>query len=96
MVVCEPAANKRRPANSYDAQFSLPYIVATCLARGKFGLAELEESTLRDRDILALADKVDYEVDPGSDFPKHYSGEVIAPRRRARGAPPRADQPGGG
>jgi 2-methylcitrate dehydratase PrpD len=78
MVVCEPAANKRRPANSYDAQFSLPYIVAACLARGKFGLAELEESTLRDRDILALADKVDYEIDPGSSFPKHYSGEVIA------------------
>jgi 2-methylcitrate dehydratase PrpD len=77
-VVCEPVANKRRPANSYDAQFSIPYIVATCLARGKFGLAELEESALHDREILALADKVDYEIDPASGFPKYYSGEVIA------------------
>jgi 2-methylcitrate dehydratase PrpD len=78
MAVCEPVANKRRPANAYDAQFSIPYIVATCLVRGKFGLAELEESALHDREILALADKVDYEIDPGSGFPKYYSGEVIA------------------
>ncbi|MBI2319438.1 MAG: MmgE/PrpD family protein, partial [Betaproteobacteria bacterium] len=46
-------------------------------ARGKFGLAELEEAALRDPDVLALADRVDYEADPNSEFPKSYSGEVI-------------------
>ena len=41
-TVCEPVANKRRPANDYDAKFSIPYAVATSFVRGKFGLAELE------------------------------------------------------
>jgi 2-methylcitrate dehydratase PrpD len=27
-TVCEPLANKRRPANSYDAQFSIPFVIA--------------------------------------------------------------------
>jgi hypothetical protein len=49
-TVCEPIANKRRPANEYDAKFSIPYIVATSLIHGKFGLAELEESALRGPD----------------------------------------------
>jgi 2-methylcitrate dehydratase PrpD len=77
-AVCEPVQNKRRPASAYDAQFSVPYIVATCLARGRFGLAELDERTLRDPEILALADRVEYAIDPASGFPKCYSGELIA------------------
>lgn len=76
-TVCEPVANKRRPANEYDAKFSVPYVVATGLLRGRFGLAELEEQALRDPLALSIADKVDYEVDPASGFPKHYSGEVV-------------------
>jgi 2-methylcitrate dehydratase PrpD len=76
-TVCEPVPNKRRPANSYDAQFSIPFIVAASLLRGRFTLAELEPETLADPAILALADRVDYEVDPQSGFPRHYSGEVI-------------------
>lgn len=76
-TVCEPAAKKRRPANDYDAKFSVPYVIAAALRRGKFGLEELEEAALRDPDTLALAARVDYRVDPDSGFPKHYSGEVI-------------------
>jgi len=76
-TVCEPVANKRNPANSYDAQFSIPYIVATGLTKGRFTLAELEESALNDRAVLDLATRVDYEIDKGSTFPRHYTGEVI-------------------
>lgn len=76
-TVCEPVANKKRPANDYDARFSVPYVVAAGLIAGKLGLAELEERALRDPQILALASKVDYEIDPGSGFPQHYSGELI-------------------
>jgi 2-methylcitrate dehydratase PrpD len=83
-TVCEPVANKRRPANSYDAKFSIPYAVATALVRGRFGLAELEEPALRDAQVLALADKVDYEADPNSGFPKWYSGEVVIRLRDGR------------
>ena len=76
-TVCEPVATKKRPQNSYDAQFSIPYTVATALVRGHFGLAELDEAALRDETVLALASRVEYEVDPDSPFPASYSGEVI-------------------
>jgi 2-methylcitrate dehydratase PrpD len=76
-AVCEPVANKRRPANSYDAQFSIPYIVASGLLKGRFTLAELEDAALHDSAVLALATRVDYEIDPASTFPRHYTGEVI-------------------
>lgn len=75
-VVCEPVANKRRPANSYEAQFSIPYIVAACLVRGRFTLDELESDALSDPAILALADRIDYANDPAAEFPRYYSGEV--------------------
>jgi 2-methylcitrate dehydratase PrpD len=76
-TVCEPVATKKRPQNGYDAQFSIPYIVATALARGSFGLAHLEPAALADPEVLALAHRVEYEADPASPFPKSYSGEVI-------------------
>lgn len=76
-TVCEPVATKKRPQNSYDAQFSIPYIVATALLRGRFGLEDLEDGALHDESVIALASRVDYEVDPRSPFPKYYSGEVI-------------------
>ena len=76
-VVCEPEANKRRPQNSYDAQFSVHYTIATALLRGRFTLAELEEEALNDPRTLALTQKVGYEVDPDSAFPRYYSGEVV-------------------
>jgi 2-methylcitrate dehydratase PrpD len=83
-TVCEPVANKRRPRNSYDAQFSIPYVVAAALHRGRFTLDELEGDALGDPAIQALADRVDYEVDPSATFPRHYSGEVIVTLRDGR------------
>jgi 2-methylcitrate dehydratase PrpD len=83
-IVCEPVANKKRPKNSYDAQFSIPYIVAAAFHRGRFTLAELTEETLADPQILAFADRVDYRVDPNSGFPKYYSGELVVTTRDGR------------
>lgn len=76
-TICEPEANKKRPANSYDAQFSTHYLVSTALVKKRYGLAELEETALRDEQVLALADKVSCSADPDSAFPKAYSGEVV-------------------
>ena len=76
-VVFEPIDQKRNPVSSYHAQFSIPYMIAVCLMRGRFGLAELEPEVVNDPDIRALAAKVDYEIDPDSPFPKSFSGEVI-------------------
>lgn len=76
-VVCEPEANKRRPQNSYDAQFSVHYIIATALTRGRFTLDELEDDALGDPRTHALMQKIGYEVDSDSAFPRFYSGEVV-------------------
>ena len=83
-TVCEPVANKRRPKNGYDAQFSIPYLVANALRHGRFGLADLESGPLNDPRTLALADRIDYAADPDSGFPKYYSGEVVIHTRDGR------------
>ncbi|HEU5177216.1 MAG TPA: MmgE/PrpD family protein [Burkholderiales bacterium] len=75
-AVCEPVAAKRRPKSDYDAKFSIPYAVASGLARGRLGMAELAPGALREPAIERLMDKIEYEVDPAADFPRHYSGEV--------------------
>jgi 2-methylcitrate dehydratase PrpD len=76
-IVCEPAAKRRRPVSSYAAQFSIYHAVAASLARGKLGLAEMEPAVYNDPAILALGDKVAYGVDPKSEYPKYFSGEVV-------------------
>jgi len=76
-AVCEPLAAKRRPKNDYDAKFSLPYAVASGLARGRLGLAELAPEAFVEPRIEKLMDKVDYALDADSTFPRHYSGEVV-------------------
>src|SRR5262249_27933823 len=55
---------------------SIPYLVAASLLRGRFTLDELEPDALTDETILSLCDRVDYEVDSRSTFPRHYTGEV--------------------
>ena len=76
-AVCEPLAAKRRPKSDYDAKFSLPYAVASGLARGRLGLAEFAPEALAEPRIEILMDRVSYEVDPSADFPRYYGGEVI-------------------
>lgn len=75
-VVCEPEAHKRRPQSAYDAQFSLPYVVATALVRGGFGLADLDEEAIGDATVLDLCARIDYRIDPDSAYPGHFSGAV--------------------
>src|SRR5690606_6629352 len=55
-VVCEPAPQKQRPQNDYDARFSIQFLVASTLLKGRFTLAELEPDALADPKTLALAD----------------------------------------
>jgi len=83
-TVCEPVASKRRPANAYDAQFSIPYVVASALRHGRFSLAELTPAAIADGETLALAERVRYEVDPRSGFPEFYSGELVVTTRDGR------------
>ena len=83
-IVAEPVMNKRRPVSDYDAKFSTQFIVAACFVRGRFGLAELEAEALKDPEILALADKVDCEADPKTDFPRVYPGALVVTTKDGR------------
>jgi 2-methylcitrate dehydratase PrpD len=83
-TVCEPESAKRVPANSYEAQFSIPYLVGVALLKGGLTLDDIDEPALSDPDILALAAITDYEVDPQSAFPKYFDGEVIVEMKDGR------------
>lgn len=84
-TVFEPIKNKRRPRTTYDAQFSVPYVVASAIVRERrLGIRDFDEGAMEDEKVLKLAEKIGYEADPDSGFPKHFSGEVVARLRDGR------------
>ncbi|WP_407691077.1 MmgE/PrpD family protein [Rubrobacter marinus] len=84
-AVCEPVENKRRPKSTYDAQFSVPYVVASAIVRRRrLGIKDFDEESIGDEAVLDLAGRVDYEVDPEAGFPDHFSGEVVIALRDGR------------
>lgn len=83
-LVCEPKSAKRRPHDSYAAQFSIYFATAAALIRRGFTLDDLTDEALRDAEILALADRVDYAIDDRTTFPKFYSGAVVVTTRDGR------------
>jgi len=76
-VVCEPIAKKRRPANSYEAQFSIPYIISAVLVYDRFTLQELTADALSNPSVLDLATKIYYRDTDRSLYPKYFSGIII-------------------
>jgi 2-methylcitrate dehydratase PrpD len=76
-TVCEPSALRRRPVDPYTAIFSIYYGVACALVHGDYTLAHLDPAALADPAVLALAARVQYEVDPHTTFPRYFSGAVI-------------------
>ena len=92
----EPLTAKHTPPNGYAAKFSLPYLIAVILVKRCAGLAEFTDAAVRDRDVLRLASRVTYEVDPTIDYPRQFVGDVevtLADGRRLR---ERQDRPRGG
>jgi 2-methylcitrate dehydratase PrpD len=92
----EPLAAKHAPPNGYAAKFSLPYLIAVILVKGRAGLAEFTDAAVRDADVLRLASRVTYELDPTIDYPRQFVGDVevtLADGRRLR---ERQDRPRGG
>ncbi len=52
-----------RPADTTEAQFSIPFVVGAAIADGVVGPAQVSESRLADQEILRYADKVEITVD---------------------------------
>jgi 2-methylcitrate dehydratase PrpD len=92
----EPLAAKRDPANGYAAKFSLPYLVAVMLVRGRAGLAEFTDEAARDPEVLAVARQVAYELDASIDYPRQFVGDVEVTLADGRVLRERQDRPRGG
>jgi 2-methylcitrate dehydratase PrpD len=75
-IVCEPVAEKTAPASDSHGRVSLQYTLAEALVRGELGKAAYRETSLRSPEILALAGRVHYDVDPAFPGPGRFKGVV--------------------
>lgn len=82
--VCQPFGIKARPRSVVDAQFSIPFCVATALVRGEVFVADLAEARLGDPQILALAARVSCRLDEALErqFGRQVSPAVVEIRLR--------------
>ena len=77
----EPLADKQRPRNGYSAKFATPYLLATGFVHGGVGLGAFTEKAIADREVLALAAKVKFVIDPENPYPSNYTGHLKATMR---------------
>ena len=75
-IVAEPIEAKRNARNEYEAKFSAPFVVASVLLKGRFGLADLSDEALADPATRVLAEKCNCTADPDSLYPEYFSGGV--------------------
>ena len=83
-VVCEPVAEKIAPATDSHGRVSLQYSLAEALYHGRLGVDGYSEASLRNPEILALARRVTYRVDPSAPGRDQYKGWVIVDLKGGR------------
>ena len=59
----EPINTKQNPSTTVDAQFSIPWTVASAIVQGKVGIAEFTPQAIKDKTVLALSNKVTPKLD---------------------------------
>ena len=72
----EPLAAKHRPPSGYAAKFSMPFCMAIGFYDDDAGLAEFDDSVVTRPELLALAGKISYRIDPQNDYPRNYTGDL--------------------
>jgi 2-methylcitrate dehydratase PrpD len=75
-IVCEPVAEKCAPATEAHGRVSLQFTLAEALARGVLGRDAYSDAARRDPEILELARKVTYYVDPAFPPPGRFKGAM--------------------
>ena len=75
-IVCEPLTEKRRPNSDSHGRVSLQYTLAEALVLGKINKNSYTNDSLKDKTILALADKIDYQIDNTFPGPEQFKGQV--------------------
>jgi 2-methylcitrate dehydratase PrpD len=88
--LCEPLEGRRKPKTGPDAKFSIPFTVAVAATKGEVKLKYYTPEGLNDKDILAMAQKVNPKIDadfniardlpPGKTELKTVKGEVFSQR----------------
>lgn len=63
-MLCEPDNVKKAPQAVIDAKFSIPFTVATALYYKEVGLEHFTPERLKDENVLKLAQKIRYDLDP--------------------------------
>lgn len=96
-MLCYPVDRKLRPQTHVDAQFSLPYAIAVALCKNRTGISEFGTDAIDDPEVLALAEKVTWELDPDAErlYPKAYPATVIAELNDGRLLQAHVDYPKG-
>ncbi|WP_428393259.1 MmgE/PrpD family protein [Lichenicoccus sp.] len=82
--VAEPRDRRIRPRTAYEALFSVPFVVALALVRGRVDLAAFHNEPLDAPDLMAMTERTFVLDDPRSDYPRHFPGEVIVYLRDGR------------
>jgi 2-methylcitrate dehydratase PrpD len=72
----EPLEAKHHPPSGYAAKFSMPFCMAVGFFDGDAGLEQFTDARAADPDVLALAHKISYIVDPANEYPRNYSGHI--------------------
>lgn len=85
-MLCNPIERKLRPITHVDAQFSLPWAIAVAICKNRTGIEEFRGEALKDPEVLALAEKVIWELDPEAEamYPKAYPATLIAELKDGR------------
>lgn len=59
--LCHPLEGRRVPATLQDAKYSIPFMIAFALVKGRVDLDNLHEAALKDPAVLAMAQRVEIE-----------------------------------
>ncbi|MFC1533830.1 MmgE/PrpD family protein, partial [Thermodesulfobacteriota bacterium] len=74
-LLCLPLETKCRPRNFVDAQFSIPYGVATAIARGKVTREAFNDEAVSSQDIIDVLEKIEVKLDASLSGGKSHKNE---------------------
>jgi 2-methylcitrate dehydratase PrpD len=80
-LMCEPVAEKLRPATTWHARVSLPFTLAEAFIIGKVDAESFSAERLADPRLLEFARRVEYRVDETAPGREQWRGWVIAELR---------------
>lgn len=83
-IVCEPVAEKCAPASQAHGRVCLQYTLAEALYAGELGKDAYGDAMRLNTEVLALARRVEYAVDPTYPGPGRFKGAVRVTLRDGR------------